>query len=138
MLQKYKEIMYGVLFGTGAVIMDTLMDAWMDGHGFWTELIERRPMLLYRLLFILYGLVLGLLLWQRNSRERDFRNLAEAFRRLRLECGKIAVLMHANLQVLLTRDDLRMSHEAEELVRSMYQESQELQSVVKEKSPLPE
>jgi hypothetical protein len=94
--------------------------------------------LVYRLLFIVYGLVLGWLLWQRNSRERDFRYLAEAFKRVRLECGKIAVLIHSNLQVLLTRDDLHLSHDAVELVQAMYQRSQELQAVVKERSPLQE
>jgi hypothetical protein len=31
MLQKYKEMFYGILFGFGAGIIDTFMDAWMEG-----------------------------------------------------------------------------------------------------------
>jgi hypothetical protein len=43
--------------------------------------------------------------------------------------------MHANLQVLLTREDLRLSDEAEELVQFVYQRSQDLQSLIKNKLP---
>jgi len=38
-------------------------------------------MLFYRVVFLLFGLVLGWLLWQKNKRERDFRRLAEALKR---------------------------------------------------------
>jgi len=30
MLQKYKEIFYGIVFGLGAAIMDTVMDGRME------------------------------------------------------------------------------------------------------------
>ncbi|PYX63289.1 MAG: hypothetical protein DMG74_17580 [Acidobacteria bacterium] len=42
---------------------------------------QHRPMLFYRVVFLLFGLVLGWLLWQKNKRERDFRRLAEALKR---------------------------------------------------------
>ena len=48
MLQKYKEIFYGVAFGVGAAVMDTVMDAHMEGHDVWTELVQHPPMLFYR------------------------------------------------------------------------------------------
>lgn len=133
MLQKYKEIFYGVAFGVGAEIMDTAIDAHMEGHGFWDELIQHPTMLLYRSLYVLFGLVLGWLLWQKNKRERDFRHLSETLERFHQECGRNALLLHTKLQVLLTRDDLRLSHEAQELVQFAYQRSQELQTLVKQK-----
>ncbi len=43
--------------------------------------------------------------------------------------------MHAKLQVLLTREDLHLSAEAEALVQFVYQQSQDLQSLVKNKLP---
>jgi hypothetical protein len=43
--------------------------------------------------------------------------------------------MHAKLQVLLTREDLHLSVEAEEIVRFVYQRSQDLQSLVQNKLP---
>jgi len=43
--------------------------------------------------------------------------------------------MHAKLQVLLTRPDLHLSPEAEELVQFVYQRSLEIQTLVKEKLP---
>jgi hypothetical protein len=82
-------------------------------------------------MFILFGLAVGWLLWKKSQREREFRHLAELLKRLRQEVGAPAVLMHANLQLLLTRDDLRPSGEAEKIVRLVYEQSQHIQSAVK-------
>jgi hypothetical protein len=108
MLQKYKEIFYGGLFGLGAGILDTVMDARMAGLSIGDEMVQYRPMLFYRTLFIFFGLALGWLLWQKNRRERDFRDLSEILKRFRQEYGAPAILMHAKLQVLLTRKDLHL------------------------------
>jgi len=62
MLQKYKEILYGVAFGVGAAIMDTAMDAHIQGHSVWVEIIQHPPMLFYRSMFVFFGLALGWLL----------------------------------------------------------------------------
>ena len=135
MVQRHKEIFYGGLFGLGAGVIDTFMDARMEGLSFRDELVQHRPMLFYRVLFILFGLALGWLLWQKNKREREFRDLSEILRRFRQDYGGPAILMHAKLQVLLTRQDLHLSDEAEELVQFVYQQSQELQTLVRNKLP---
>jgi hypothetical protein len=137
MLQKYKEIVYGIFFGFGAAIIDTMMDARAEAHSFQDEIIQRPIMLLYRILFVFFGLALGWLLWQKNKRERDVRDLAETVKRFQQEYGKHALLLHANLQVLLTREDLNLSRETGELIGFVYQSSQELQKLAKEKLPLP-
>ena len=135
MLQKYKEIFYGGLFGFGAAVLDTFMDAWMEGLSFRDELAQHGSMLFYRTLFILFGLALGWLLWQKNKREREFRDLSETLKRFRQEYDGPALLMHSKLQVLLTRKDLHLPVEAEELVRFVYQKSQDLQALVRNKLP---
>ena len=43
--------------------------------------------------------------------------------------------MHSKVQVLLTREDLHLSKEAEALVQLVYQGSQELQNLIKDKLP---
>ena len=88
MLQKYKEIFYGGLFGLGAAVLDTFMDARMEDLGFRDEMVQHRPMLFYRVLFILFGLALGWLLWQKNKRAREFRDLSEILRQFRQEYGE--------------------------------------------------
>ena len=135
MLQKYKEIFYGGLFGFGAAVIDTAMDARMEGLSFRDELVQHPPMLLYRALFILFGVALGWLLWQKNKREREFRNLSEILKQFRQEYEGPAILMHTKLQLLLTREDLHLSDEAEELVQFVYRQSQDLQSLVKNRLP---
>jgi hypothetical protein len=137
MFEKYKEVFYGILFGLGAAIIDSVMDAREAGLGLWDELNQHPGMLFYRTLFILFGVALGWLLWQRNKRERDFRALAEMLKQFRQECGGAAVVMHTKLQLLLTREDLQLPSEAEGLIRSLYQGSQELQALVNSKLPSP-
>ncbi len=56
MFQKYKEIFYGILFGLGAGIIDTVMHARMENTSFWIEMVQPQPaMIFYRVLFILFG-----------------------------------------------------------------------------------
>jgi hypothetical protein len=40
MLQRYKEMFYGLLFGLGASVIDVFSHASMEQHGFWMELIH--------------------------------------------------------------------------------------------------
>jgi hypothetical protein len=135
MFQKYKEIFYGLLFGLGAAAIDSVMDARAEGLSLADELTLHRAMLLYRTFFILLGLIFGWLLWQRNKRERDFRELTEMLQRFRRDYGGVALVMHTKLQVLLTRQDLQLSRETEGLIQLVYQQSQELQSLVNSKLP---
>jgi hypothetical protein len=46
--------------------MDTAMDAHMQGHSAWVELIQHPSMLFYRSLFVFVDLALGWLLWQKK------------------------------------------------------------------------
>jgi len=55
------------------------------GLGLWDELNQHPGMLLYRALFVLLGMGFGWLLWQKNKREREFRDLAEMLKRFRQE-----------------------------------------------------
>lgn len=135
MLQKYKEIFYGLVFGLGAAVIDSVIDAHAESLSLWDELVQHPGMLLYRALFVAFGLALGWLLWQKNKRERDFRDLAETLKRFRQDYGGVALLMHTKLQLLLTRRDPNLSDETETLIRIVYQSSQELQTLVNSKLP---
>lgn len=136
MLQKYKEIFYGILFGLGACTIDTVMHARMENTSFWTEMLRPQPaMIFYRVLFMLFGVSLGCLLWQKNKRERDFRSLAETVEKFHRDLCAPALLMHTKLQVLLTRQDLQLSRETEEVVRFAYERSREIQALAKERFP---
>ena len=135
MLEKYKEIFYGGIFGFGVSVIDTFMDARMEGLSFLDEMVQHRSMMIYRTLFILFGLALGWLLWQKNKREREFRDLSGILKRFLQEYEGPALLMHTKLQTLLTRKDLHLAAEAEELVRFVYQKSQDLQALIRNKLP---
>ena len=132
MFQKYKEIVYGLLFGVGAAVIDTMMHAQMTDRSFWVEFVRPQPaMIFYRVLFLVFGLVLGWLLWQKNKHERDFRQVAETLERFHRELCAPALLMHTRLQVLLTKQDFHLSREVEEAIRFAYERSQEIQALAK-------
>jgi hypothetical protein len=133
MLQQYKEIFFGLAFGIGAVIIDTAMDASAEGNSYFGELVAHPAMMFYRAMFILLGLALGWLLWQRNRTEREFRRLTETLRRIQQQVGTQGLLLRSTLQTLLTRNDLGLSDEAQRLVHDAYQRSQEFQRIAEEK-----
>ncbi len=135
MFQKYKEILFGLSFGIGAVIIDTGMDALADGNSLTDEVAEHPGMLLYRAVFIVLGLALGWVLWQRNRREREYRQIAETLRRIQQEYGTQALLLRSTLQNLLIRDDVHLSDAASKLVQEAYQKTQELQKLAELKPP---
>lgn len=132
MLTNYKEIVYGALFGFVALLLDTMMDAKSEGQEFLAEVAHRPGMMLYRLLFLFFGILIGWLLWRNNQREREVRTLFENLRRFHQEYEAEAVVLHTSLQVLLTKN-LNLSPETESLVRSAYEKSRELQSLAKQR-----
>jgi hypothetical protein len=135
MLENYKEIFFGLAFGIGAVLLDTGMDAMADGNSLTDEVAEHPAMLLYRAVFILLGLVLGWLLWKRNRREREYRQLAETLRNIQQICEKESLLVRSTLQNLLIRDDVQLSDAATQLVQQAYQKTQDLQRIAELKLP---
>lgn len=136
MLRKYKEIFYGLAFGVGAGVIDTVMHGQMADRSLWEELVRPQPMMIfYRVSFLLFGLALGWLLWQKNRGERDFRSLTEVVEKFHRDLCAPAFLMHTRLQVLLTKEDLHLPREAEEAVRFVYERSLEIQALAKERFP---
>jgi len=135
MLANYKEIVYGILFGVGAAILDIIMDARSEGQSFLGEIGGHPAMMLYRALFVLGGFLFGWLIWKNNKRERDIRELMEGLRHFHQEYEARAVVLHTELQVLLTKD-LRLSPEAEQLIRTAYEKSRELQTIARQRPQL--
>lgn len=134
MWQRYKEIFYGLLFGLGASAIDVSMHASMEQQGFLTELLRPHPaMVAYRVSFIAFGLALGWLLWRKNKAERDFRRLAATLDRLQRGVRQPALLIHANMQLLLTRNDLHLPADAEKMIRDAYERMREIRTLVEEK-----
>jgi hypothetical protein len=134
MFQRYKEIFFGLAFGILAVIIDTAMDSIAEGNSYVGELSAHPIMMLYRSVFILLGLGLGYLLWQRNRNEREVRRLTEAVRRIQQQIETQGLLLRSTLQTLLLRDDL--SSDAQRLLQEAYHRTQEFQRIAEEKLPV--
>lgn len=132
MLSEYKEIVYGIVFGVGAAALDTFIDAQSSGESFAGELIHHPGMMLYRALFVLFGLLLGWLLWGNHKRERDLRQLKENVRRFDQQYEAQALVLHTNLQLLLTKD-LKLPPDTEALLRSTYEKSRDLQALARQR-----
>lgn len=130
---RYREVMFGIIFGIGACMIDVVMHARMMEKSLLEELIWPAPeMLFYRALFMLFGVGIGVLLWQKSKREREARQLTEVLHKLRHDISAPATIIHANVQLLLTQQGSSASTDAESVLRSIYQQSQKLQSVLRE------
>lgn len=133
MLRRYKEIFYGLLFGVGAAIIDTFVDAASEHKAFWDFGFG---MLLYRTIFILFGFLLGWLLWRNNQSEREFRSLISAMQQLQNDIGPPTVIIHAQTQLLLTKPGAPLPPDVEVIVRSIHEQSLKLQSIAKDSTSL--
>ncbi len=134
MLNRYKEIFYGLFIGLGAWAIDALMHAKEEDGSFWTELVHvHSGTLLYRSFFIAFGLALGWLLWTRSRREREFRRLGEIYERFHREVADPAFLIHAKCEELLWLDDSKLPAPARELVRFVYDKVRTIESLAKER-----
>lgn len=130
---RYREILYGVVFGLGACVIDIAMHARMTNRSLLEELFQpSTDMLLYRVLFLAFGVGIGMLLWQKNKHERETRRLANLLQELRREIGAPVIIIHANVQLLLTRHEAVMPPEVEPVLRSIYEQSNRLQSLIRE------
>jgi hypothetical protein len=133
MLRRYKEIFYGLIFGLGAACIDTLVDASTQHRAFWDFGVG---MLLYRAVFVVFGLLLGWLLWRNNQSERESRSLIETVQKLQANIGPPTVIIHAQTQLLLTKSGVARSPEIEGIVRSIHEQSMNLQLIAKDSTAL--
>ena len=145
MLNRYKEIFYGLFLGLGAWAIDAMMHAKQEGGSFWSEFVHvHGGTLLYRSFFIAFGLALGWLLWTRSSREREFRRLSEIYERFHREVADPAFLIHAKCEELLWLNDSELPAKTKESVRFVYDKVRIIESLAKErlliepKSPSPQ
>jgi len=128
-LKRHREIFYGLLFGLGAALIDTFIDSKMQDTPFWEVSIG---MALYRILFVIFGCILGWLLWRKNESEREFRSLLGEMQKLRQEIGTPVTMIHAQTQLLLAKPGSRLPPEVESAVRTIYEQSQRLHSINRE------
>ena len=131
-LRRHREIFYGLLFGFGAAIIDTFIDAETQGKSFWDFSIG---MTLYRFCFVIFGFVLGWLLWRKNESERGCRLLEDQFQKLQKEIGAPITLIYAQTQLLLGGPGRQLAPEVQSVIRIIYEQSQKLQSINREKYP---
>jgi hypothetical protein len=131
-LRRHREIFYGLLFGFGAAVIDTFIDSKTQGKSFWDVSLG---MTLYRSCFVILGFVLGWLLWRKNESERGFRLLQDQLQRLQKEMGAPITLIHAQTQLLLGGPGRQLSPEVQSGIRIIYEQSQKLQSINREKYP---
>lgn len=128
---QYKEVLFGAGFGVGASLIDVAMHSSMGHRDFIQELLHPEPsMALYRALFIILGTGLGFLLWQKNRRERDYRRLLRVLDELRSGLAAPSMLIHTNLQLLLTRHGEAVPDNVVGILRSCYEQSVFLQRVL--------
>jgi len=84
---------------------------------------------------VIFGFVLGWLLWRKNESERGFRLLQDQIQSLQKEMGAPLTLIHAQAQLLLVGSRQQLPPEVQSVIRIIYEQCQKLQSINREKHP---
>lgn len=136
-LREFREILYGVLFGLGAATIDIVMHARMHGEAIVEETLRPGPeMAFYRVLYVVFGVLLGWALWRRNSKERGFRLLLKQF------CDVIdlfdghASVIYANAQAVLMQETSKPSEQAAARLGILYEHMQQVRVLTHKLSEL--
>lgn len=136
-LRKFREILYGVLFGLGAALIDVAMHARMYGRGAMETIIHPSPeMAFYRILYLIFGVVLGWVFWRSSQKELRFRCLLERFASLTKDFDRHAVIVYANAQMLIMRESAQLSQDAALNVKLIYSEAQKIHALANDLSNL--
>lgn len=132
MIRRYKEIWFGLSFGLGAILIDAAMHSQMSGSAFIGELFSfHTEMLVYRVLFLAFGMTLGWLLWRNSRKERQFRVLQGSFRQLRSDLSPLLVMNYSRLQILFGgREIALLSEEAQSTLRAVHADVRKMQGIV--------
>jgi hypothetical protein len=131
-LRHHREIFYGLLFGFGAAAIDMFIDARTQNKSFWDVSLG---MTLYRFCFVIFGFVLGWLLWRNNETERGCRLLQDQLQGLQKEIGAPATVIQAQAQLLLAGPGRQLSPEVQSEIRIIYEQSQKLKTICRDKYP---
>ena len=88
MFQRYRDIFYGGIIGLGAASLDTFIDAQTQENSFVDQIAQHPTVMLYRAIFLFFGLAIGFLVWRNRRRERDFQRVFASAERLQQSCSK--------------------------------------------------
>ena len=136
-LNRFREILYGGLIGLVAAAIDIAMHARMAGHGLVEEFLQPQPrMTFYRMLYLVFGTGFGWMLWQRNGKERAFRDQLGQFRDLIDLFDGHATVIYTNAQMLLMRSADPPPEDAVKRVRELYDHMQKIRVMTSELSEL--
>jgi hypothetical protein len=136
-LRKFREILYGALFGLGAVTIDIVMHAKMHGQGLIEEIMHPEPwMAFYRGLYFAFGVILGWALWRSNKKERRFRVLLKQFCDIIDLSDGHATVIYASAQVLLMQETCTPPENAAASIGVLYEHVQQVRVLTNKLSEL--
>lgn len=138
MLKRYKEIIYGILLGVGAWIIDAAMHAQLavDAHhsgSFAQELLQPgATVFVFRAVFLFIATAFGWALWRSNWRERELRAIEDAivaFHR-RLDTPTMRIVSHIRMlqgRPCVARDDV-----AREVAESISDDARQIDELARQ------
>lgn len=136
--KRYKEILFGLLLGAGAWIVDAAMHVQLaaDMHaseGFWHELFQpNATTLLFRSVFLIIAAAFGWSLWRSNWRERELRALEEAVISFHRRLDSPAMRIVSHIRMLQGRPGVIRDDVAAELVGSIGEDAHLIDELAKQ------
>ncbi len=125
MLKRYKEIIYGLLLGAGAWVVDAAMHAQLaaDVHSsgsFAQELLRPGATeLMFRAVFLFIATAFGWSLWRSNWRERELRAIEGAIVAFHRRLDSPAMRIVSHIRMLQGRPGVMRDDVAREVAESI-------------------
>jgi signal transduction histidine kinase len=138
MLKRYKEIIYGVLLGAGAWVVDAAMHAQLalDAHhsrSFLQELLRPGATeFAFRAVFLFIATAFGWALWRSNWRERELRAIETAildFQR-RLDVPTMRIVSH--IRMLQGRPGVMRDDVARDVAESISDDARKIDELARQ------
>ena len=137
-LKRYKEILFGLLLGAGAWIVDAAMHVQLSGElhatgDFWHELFQpNATALLFRSVFLIIAAAFGWSLWRSNWRERELRALEGAIISFHRRLDSPAMRIVSHIRMLQGRPGVTRDDVAAELVGSIGEDAHIIDDLAKQ------
>lgn len=138
MFKRYKEILFGVLLGVTAWVVDAAMHAQLGAEvhssgGFWHELFQpNATALLFRSIFFLIAVCFGWSLWRSNWRERELRALEQAVVAFHRQLDSPAMRIVSHIRMLQGRPGVTRDDVAAELADAISEDAHAIDDLAKQ------
>lgn len=140
MIERYKEIYYGIAIGISMWVLDAMMHASMHGHLGWHSFLQELlandvTQVFFRCLFVMVSVAFGYALWRSNKRKLQVQDLQAAIDAFHRQTINPLMLISGYASLLSLKEGWPASREDIDLVREIQLNARKINEVINKMQP---